>query len=76
VIEGAHSMSSYRDWYRNDPRGTMPQTDRTIAAGSIHLINVSPPGGAIVEPPTPEYAVHLLLRTAPLLRVGFNRTPR
>jgi AraC-like DNA-binding protein len=69
-------MSSYRDWYRNDPRGTMPQTDRTIAAGSIHLINVSPPGGAIVEPPTPEYAVHLLLRTAPLLRVGFNRTPR
>jgi AraC family transcriptional regulator len=37
---------------------------------------VSPPAGAIVEPPVAEYALHLLLRTAPLLRVGFNRRPR
>src|SRR4029450_10715971 len=50
--------------------------ERRVQAVSIHLINVSPPAGAIVEPPTPEYALHLLLHTAPLLRVGFNRTPR
>jgi AraC family transcriptional regulator len=54
----------------------VPQVDRSIQAGPVHVINVSPPAGAVVEPPVPEYALHLLLRTAPLLRVGFNRRPR
>ena len=74
---------SYRDWYRDGPLAaapqihrSAPQVDRTIQAGPLHLINVSPPAGAVVEPPVPEYALHLLLRTAPLLRVGFNRRPR
>ncbi len=40
------------------------------------MINVSPPAGGVLEPPLPEYALHLLVRTAPLLRVGFNRPPR
>jgi AraC family transcriptional regulator len=74
----------YRDWYREGPlaaapqahRSVVPRTDRTIDAGPVHVINVSPPAGAVVEPPVPEYALHLLLRTAPLLRVGFNRRPR
>jgi hypothetical protein len=47
-----------------------------MAVGLVHVINVSAPAGAVVEPPVPEYALHLLLKTAPLLRVGFNRTPR
>jgi AraC family transcriptional regulator len=83
---------SYRDWYRDGPfaaapqthrslmqradRRLVPQADRSIQAGPVQLINVSPPAGAIIEPPVPEYALHLLLRTAPLLRVGFNRRPR
>jgi hypothetical protein len=54
----------------------VPQVDRIIDAGTVHVINVSPPAGAVVEPAVPEYALHLLLRTAPLLRVGFNRRPR
>jgi AraC-like DNA-binding protein len=42
----------------------------------MQLTNVSPPAGAVLEPPVPEYALHLLLQTTPLLRVGFNRPPR
>jgi AraC family transcriptional regulator len=75
---------SYRDWYRDGPlaaarqahRSLVPQADRTIHAGPVHVINVSPPAGVIVDPAVPEYALHLLLRTAPLLRLGFNRRPR
>jgi AraC family transcriptional regulator len=66
---------SYRDRYHNGPLAAVPQADRTIQAGPVRLINVSPPPGAYVEPPGPEYALHLLLRTPPLLQVGFNRRP-
>lgn len=54
----------------------IPEVDRAIEAGPVHVVNVSPPAGAVIEPPVPAYALHLLLRTAPLLRVGFNRRPR
>jgi AraC family transcriptional regulator len=72
------------DWYRQGPlsvvspaiRSVVPQHDRVICAGPVHVINVSPPAGAVVEPPVPEYALNLLLQTGPLLRVGFNRPPR
>ena len=47
-----------------------------IAAGPVHVVNVSPPAGRVVEAPVPEFALNLLLETAPLLRVGFNRPPR
>jgi AraC family transcriptional regulator len=75
---------SFRDWYRYGQlaaapqahRSLVPQVDRSIQAGPVHVINVSPPAGAIVDPPVPEYGLHLHLRTAPLLRVGFNRRPR
>lgn len=82
----------YRDWFRDGPFAAVPQAhrslhapprqpfvpevDRIIPAGPVHVINVSPPAGGVVEPPIPEYGLHLLLRTAPLLRVGFNRRPR
>src|SRR5262245_4128360 len=76
-------MMSDHDWHRDGPLAlaaqkhrSVPQVDRIIDAGAVHVINVSPPAGAVVEPPVPEYALHLLLRTAPLLRVGFNRRPR
>ena len=77
-------VRSYRDWYRAGPlaptvvehRLVLPETYWLIQAGPIDLINVSPPAGAVVEPAVPEYAVHLMLRTAPLMRVGFNRPPR
>lgn len=49
---------------------------RVIQAGPLHLIDVSPPAGSVVDAPAPEYALNLLLDTAPLLRVGFNRPPR
>ena len=49
---------------------------RVIPAGPMHLIDVSPPAGSVVDAPVPEYALNLLLDTAPLLRVGFNRPPR
>jgi hypothetical protein len=75
-VETLAEMSSYRDWYRNGPLRAAPQGERIIEAGAVHLINVSPPAGTVVEPAIPEYALHLLLRTAPLLRVGFNRRPR
>jgi AraC family transcriptional regulator len=67
---------TYRDWYQQGPFAHVPQVDRTIPAGPVHVINVSPPAGDVVEPPMREYGLHLLLRTAPLLRVGFNRRPR
>ena len=54
----------------------LPETYRLVQAGPVDLINVSPPAGAVVEPAVPEYAVHLLLDTTPLMRVGFNRPPR
>lgn len=77
-------MKSLRDWYRDGPlrhapqvhRVVVPEIDRTIGAGDIHLINVLAPPGAVIEGPVPEYALHLFLRSAPLLRVGFNRRPR
>ena len=77
-------VESLSDWYRRGPlrdapqvhRVVVPSIDRDIAAGDIHLINVSPPPGAVIEGPVPEYALHLFLRSAPLLRIGFNRRPR
>ena len=84
AVQPVPQFHSYRDWYRDGPfasvpqihRRLVPQVDRVIQAGPLDVINVSPPAGAVVEPPVPEYALHLLLRTAPLLRVGFNRRPR
>jgi AraC family transcriptional regulator len=64
-------VCSYREWYEAGPLAP-----RIIHAGQVDLINVSPPAGAVVEPAVPEYAVHLMLRTPPLMRVGFNRPPR
>jgi AraC family transcriptional regulator len=77
-------VRSYREWYRAGPlaaalvehRLVLPETYRLVQAGPVDLINVSPPAGAVVEPAVPEYAAHLLLDTAPLMRVGFNRPPR
>lgn len=79
------SYPTYADWYRLGPYAEAPQTHRAIeapredrvrAAGRIQVMNVAPPAGTVVEPPVPEYALHLLLRSAPLLQVGFNRRPR
>jgi AraC family transcriptional regulator len=74
------SHSLYRDGALASTRGrhrsVVPQVDRIIDAGPVRLINMSPPAGAVVDPPVPECAVNLVLRTPPLLQVGFNRQPR
>lgn len=78
------SFQGFHDWYRYGPfagrpqahRSVVPEAYRTIDAGPVHMINMSPPGGAVVDPAVPEYAVHLVLSTPPLLQVGFNRRPR
>jgi AraC-like DNA-binding protein len=75
---------SFADWRRNGPlasrpqlhRSVVPDVGRIIDAGPVHLINILCPAGLVVDPPVPEYAVHLVLRTPPLLQVGFNRRPR
>jgi AraC family transcriptional regulator len=75
---------NFDDWCRGGPlasgpqihRSVVPQVERIIDAGPVHVINMSPPAGAVVDPPVPEYAVHLVLKTPPLLQVGFNRQPR
>ncbi len=54
----------------------VPHEDRVIHAGPLHVINVSPPPGRVIDPSAPEFALNVLLETAPLLRVGFNRPPR
>src|SRR4029453_2443331 len=75
--------SSAPAWYRHGRLAaathairSVPHEACVIPARAVHLINVSPPGGQVVEAPVPEYALNLLLDTAPLLRVGFNRPPR
>jgi len=75
---------SFHDWYQHGPLAATPQAHRsvvpedykTVSAGPVHMINMSPPAGAVVDPPVPEWAVHLVLRTPPLLQVGFNTRPR
>jgi AraC-like DNA-binding protein len=75
---------SFHDWYRHGPfagrpqmhRSVVPEAYHTVEAGPVHMINMAPPAGAVVDPPVPEYAVHLVLQTPPLLQVGFNRPPR
>lgn len=57
-------------------RSIVPEVERNIEAGPVHLVNILPPAGAVVDPAVPEYAVHLVLRAPPLLQVGFNRPPR
>ena len=76
-------MSTAPEWYRHGRLAaathairSVPHETCVIPAGSVHLINVSPPPGQVVEAPVPEYSLNLLLETAPLLRVGFNRPPR
>ena len=77
-------VSNLRDWYRDGPlagqpqvhRSVVPEALRVVEAGPVHMINVSPPAGAVVDPAVPEYGVHLVLSTPPLLRVGFNRPVR
>lgn len=74
----------FHDWYRQGPFAGRPQMHRSIVpeayhpveAGPVHMINMAPPAGAVVDPAVPEYAVHLVLQTPPLLQVGFNRPPR
>jgi AraC family transcriptional regulator len=76
--------TSFRDWYRDGPlagrpqvhRSVVPEALRVIEAGPVHLINVTPPAGPGVDPSVPEYALHLVLSTPPLLRIGFNRPLR
>ena len=75
--------STAAEWYRHGQLAaathairSVPHETCVIPAGPVHLINVSPPAGQVVEAPVPEYALNLLLETAPLLRVGFNRPPR
>jgi AraC-like DNA-binding protein len=59
-------------------RAVAPEEYRVIQAGQVHMINLNfvPPAGVAVAPPVTEYAVHLALRTPPLIQVGFNRAPR
>src|SRR5690349_22614985 len=54
----------------------LPPAERTIDAGPMHLISSAPPTGTLVEAPGPEYSLTLVLRTGPLVRLGFNRPPR
>ena len=78
------TFDSFHGWYQHGPlaaspqahRSVVPEEFRTVAAGPVHMINMSPPAGAVVDPAVPEYAVHLVLQTPPLLQVGFNRRPR
>jgi AraC family transcriptional regulator len=58
------------------PRPLVPEEWRTIDAGPVRLSSIVPPAGAVVDPAVPELAVHLVLRTPPLLQVGFNRPAR
>ena len=75
---------SFQDWLRHGPlaarpqlhRPVMPEAHRRIHAGGVYMINMSPPPGQVIDPAVPEYVLHLVLRTPPLLRVGFNRPPR
>jgi AraC family transcriptional regulator len=75
---------TFQQWSRTGPFATRPQLHRTVVpelyrtihAGSAYMINMSPPAGAVIDPAVPEFAVHLVLSTPPLLRVGFNRPPR
>jgi AraC family transcriptional regulator len=84
LITPMAQVPSFHDWYRHGPfagspqlhRSVVPEAYRTVEAGPVHMINMSPPAGAVVDPAVPEYAVHLVLRTPPLLMVGFNRPPR
>jgi AraC family transcriptional regulator len=77
-------VRSVHDSFREGPlaarpreyRSVVPEAHRIVEAGPVHMVNMSPPAGAVVDPPVPEYAVHLVLQTPPLLQVGFNRPPR
>jgi AraC family transcriptional regulator len=66
----------YRDWYLTTPLVGIPGALRTIDAGPIDLIKVAAPAGGVIEPAVPEYALQVILQSAPLMRLGFNRPPR
>jgi AraC family transcriptional regulator len=78
------AIPSFQHWYRTGPlagrpqlhRSVVPEAYRTIRAGAVYMINMSPPAGQVIDPAVPELVLHLVLRTPPLLRVGFNRPPR
>jgi AraC family transcriptional regulator len=53
-----------------------PSHDRVIDAGPVHVMTSSGSSGMVVDPATPDYSLMLLLQTAPLFRLGFNRQPR
>lgn len=53
-----------------------PTHDRVIDAGPVNVMTASGPRGMVVDPATPDYTLMMLLQTAPLFRVGFNRQPR
>lgn len=57
-------------------RGIALHDDCVIDTGSAKVMTSSGNGGTTIDPATPEYALILLLRTAPLFRLGFNRRPR
>lgn len=57
-------------------RRLAPSHDRVIDAGPVRVMIASGPRGKVIDPATPDYALMLLLETAPLFRVGFNRPAR
>ncbi len=70
---------SIHDWYCNGPfagRSVVREAYRTINAGPVYMINMTPPAGQAFDPAVPEVVLHLVLGTPPLLRVGFNRPTR
>lgn len=73
---------SFGDWRRRGSLASRPQRHRSIAptgrveAGPVQLIDILCPAGVVVDPPVSQYVVHLVLKTPPLLRLGFNRKPR
>ena len=77
-------IDSLHHWYRTGPLAAAPQVHRIAApeapqvveAGPVCMVNLLCPAGAVPNPPVPEWAVYVVLRTPPLLQLGFNRRPR
>jgi hypothetical protein len=51
----------------------VPEAYRTIDAGSVYMINMSP-AGQVIDPPMPEVVLHLVLGT-PLPTIGIPSAP-
>jgi AraC-like DNA-binding protein len=75
IVASTLSMGPFRgylDFYRRGPYAPHLAEHRLVGADGCRMLRVSQPGGALPDPPLPEFMLYLALRGCPMLRYDWG----